>query len=201
MKMTAKPPKDHNPSHLGLNKIFAAILIAGIVALASGFAAKLLLPYYRMHGNMHESMRGKTAYSLDRPEVSPPTAAAAQPQASIAELLATADPEVAGKKAAARCVSCHNFKEGGPNQVGPALWDVVDRAIATEEGFSYSNVLIAKGENGETWSYENLDAFIAAPKTWAPKTKMNFAGISKAKKRADLIAYLRGLSHQPAPLP
>ncbi len=66
-------------------------------------------------------------------------------------------------------------------------------------GYKYSNAL--KGKSGETWSYDNLDAFLAKPKGWAPGTKMAFAGLEKPERRADLIAHLRSLSDNPAALP
>ena len=43
--------------------------------------------------------------------------------------------------------------------------------------------------------------FLASPKAYAPGTKMSFAGISKDAERADVIAYLRTLADDPAPLP
>ena len=67
------------------------------------------------------------------------------------------------------------------------------------EAFAYSNSL--KEKSGETWSYDNLDAFLKKPKSWAPGTKMSFAGLKKPEQRAALIAYLRSLSDSPAALP
>jgi len=34
-----------------------------------------------------------------------------------------------------------------------------------------------------------------------PGTKMTFAGVPRAKERADIIAYLNSLADNPAPLP
>ena len=64
---------------------------------------------------------------------------------------------------------------------------------------AYSKALTSK--SGETWTYENLDGYLANPKGWAPGTKMSFAGVKKLQQRADLVAYLRNLSGNPAPLP
>ena len=126
---------------------------------------------------------------------------AAQPAAdtvSIASLLAAADAS-RGEAAVKACKACHSFDKGGPNKVGPNLFDIVGGAIAGREGFNYSAALKAK--QGETWSYQALDAFLTKPKAFAPGTKMTFGGIKKAKKRADLISYLRSLSDNPAALP
>ena len=102
-----------------------------------------------------------------------------------------------GEKVAKKCKACHVFDEGGKHRLGPVLWDVVGRDIASHEGFSYSSAL--SGLEGE-WTYEKLDQFLAAPKTFLPGTKMVFAGVKKDQDRADLIAYLRSLSNDPKPL-
>jgi cytochrome c len=56
-------------------------------------------------------------------------------------------------------------------------------------------------DKGGAWTFDSLDHFLASPKGFAPGTKMSFAGIAKPGERADLLAYLRGLSDSPAPLP
>ena len=116
----------------------------------------------------------------------------------ISAMLASADP-ANGEKVARKCAACHSFDEGGPNKVGPALWDVVGREIGGHEGYSYSKAL--SGMAGKTWDYEALAGFLANPKEWAPGTKMSYAGIKKEDELADLIAYLRSLSNDPMPLP
>lgn len=116
---------------------------------------------------------------------------------SAVAMLGAADPEK-GKKVARKCVACHSFEKGGPNKIGPNLWDLVGGKQAQAEGYSYSGAL--KGMSG-TWDYAALDAFLHNPKAYAKGTKMTFAGIPKAGDRADLIAYLRGLSDSPKPLP
>ena len=54
---------------------------------------------------------------------------------------------------------------------------------------------------GGTWTYDDLSKFISNPKGFVPGTAMGFAGIQKDSERADVIAYLRSLSENPAPLP
>jgi cytochrome c len=54
---------------------------------------------------------------------------------------------------------------------------------------------------GETWTYEDLDAFIGAPKSWLPGTKMPFSGIKVPIDRGNIIAYLRTLSPNAPALP
>ena len=89
--------------------------------------------------------------------------------------------------------------KGGANKTGPALWDIVERAKASHEGFAYSEG--AKAQSAEKWAYENLDKFIKNPKGYMPGTKMAFGGVKNDKKRADIIAYLASLSDAPKPFP
>lgn len=115
----------------------------------------------------------------------------------IAVLLASADP-AKGQTAAKACMACHDVSSANTNKVGPGLWNVVERPVGAHEGFSYSDALKAKGG---TWTYEELNKFIANPKADVPGTKMGFAGIKDDAKRADVIAYLRTLADAPKPLP
>jgi cytochrome c len=116
----------------------------------------------------------------------------------IATLLQTADP-AKGQAAAKPCLACHIFDKGGQNKVGPNLWGVVNRPIASHEGFAYSDVLKAK--SGQKWTFELLNDFIRDPRSFAPGTKMTYAGMKRDSSRADILAYLRTLSDNPAPLP
>jgi len=141
-------------------------------------------------------------YAIAVPESAPEGGGEAQPAAeSVLPLLASADAS-AGESVFKRCASCHTVENGGPNKVGPNLWDIVDRPIATHEGFSYSGALKEYSEGGQKhWTYEELDHFLANPKGLVPGTAMSFAGLKSVQDRANLIAYLRTLSDQPAALP
>lgn len=126
------------------------------------------------------------------------TAAAPAGGGDLAALLAAADP-AQGQTVAKKCAACHNFEKGGPNKVGPNLWDIVGAKHAHKEDYAYSDAI--KGMADKEWSYAELDAFLTAPKAYAPGTKMTFVGIKKPEDRAALIAYLRSLSDSPKPLP
>jgi cytochrome c len=117
--------------------------------------------------------------------------------AEILPLLAGADPKQ-GEADAALCKVCHSFDKGGPAIIGPDLYDVVGRKIASVEGFNYSPALKAHG--GE-WTYQNLDVWLTNPQAFAAGTIMAFPGVPDIKKRANIIAFLRTLSDNPAPLP
>ena len=130
-------------------------------------------------------------------EVQPEAQGQAPAASGIAALIAAADPE-AGKKVSRKCAACHGFDKGGKNKVGPNLWDIVGQPVAAGEGFKYSSAL--KGLGGD-WSYESLDGFLAAPKSFAKGTKMVFPGLKSEADRANLIAWMRLQSDNPAPLP
>lgn len=129
-------------------------------------------------------------------------AAGGEPAAeeSIAMLMASAD-AASGEKVAKKCAACHTFENGGANKVGPNLWNIVNKPVATVDGYSYSDAMVEFGSGGQVWDYEALDKFLAKPKTLISGTKMGFGGLSKGSDRADMIAYLRSLSDNPAPLP
>lgn len=115
----------------------------------------------------------------------------------LAELLASAD-AAKGEAAHKKCLACHDFSNGGPNKTGPNLWGVVDRPIASHEGFAYSDAL--KAHASDKWTYENIFKFLNNPKGFAPGTKMVLA-VKSPTERANIIAYLRTLSDNPPPLP
>jgi cytochrome c len=115
--------------------------------------------------------------------------AAVEETVSIVELLQTASIEK-GQKVAKKCVSCHSFDAGGANKIGPALYGVVDRTIGQHGGFKYSGAL---ADMGGAWDYDALNGFLENPKKYATGTNMAFAGLRKAKDRANIIAYLDSL--------
>lgn len=136
----------------------------------------------------------------DTPAASPAaTAASTAEDPPIASLLASADPD-RGKADTMKyaCFACHTFTEGGKAGVGPNLWNVVNGPHGHMEGYSYSAALKAKAG---PWTYDELNKWLKTPATYAPGTKMGFAGIASPTDRADVIAYLRSLSANPAPLP
>ena len=119
----------------------------------------------------------------------------------IATLLASAD-AAAGEAVFKKCQSCHTDTKGGPNKVGPNLYGVVERPIASHEGFGYSAAIKDFSEGGsKTWTFENLNHFITAPKKFIPGTAMGFAGLKAEKDRADLLLYLHTMADTPVELP
>jgi len=103
-----------------------------------------------------------------------------------------------GAQIAKQCQICHNLQEGQGAKIGPDLYGVVDRPVASMAGFKYTPALKAKGGK---WTFAALNKWITDPRADVPGTAMTFAGISSDKQRADLIAYLDTLSKSPVPLP
>ncbi|OCO98725.1 MULTISPECIES: cytochrome c family protein [unclassified Ensifer] len=125
----------------------------------------------------------------------------AEVEVDIKPLLLKAD-AAAGEAVFKKCASCHTADKGGANKVGPNLWGLVNRPIASHEGFSYSAGMKTFAEGGKVvWDYDHLSYFIEAPKKHVPGTAMGFAGVKKPDERANLIAWLREQADSPAALP
>lgn len=172
------------------NKIFAAVLVAGIIAMFGGFVAKKLVHPHKLEQN---------AYNIEAMEEGagggPAKAAGPDP---ILALIATAD-VTKGEKIAKACAACHSFNKGGPNGVGPNMWGTVGGPKHHAPGFAYSGALIETG--GTTWTYAEMNKFLWKPKAYAPATKMSYAGLKKAEDRAALLAWMRTQADSPKPLP
>jgi cytochrome c len=135
------------------------------------------------------------------PTSAPATEAAAgpaEPEAPpLPALLAKADAKK-GEQFAKVCQTCHNFEKGAGPKIGPPLYGVVGRPIASVPGFAYSDSLKAVGGN---WTYEALNVMVSNPKKEASGTKMTFPGEKDPQRRADILAYLQTLSDAPVPFP
>jgi cytochrome c len=123
---------------------------------------------------------------------------AADPNLEVAALVAKADP-AKGEADAAICKVCHAFDKGAPSPIGPNLYGVVGRKIASVEGFNYTPAM--KAHASEEWNYAHLDALIHKPAEFAPGTMMAFPGLLDADQRAEVIAFLRTKADTPYPLP
>ena len=118
-----------------------------------------------------------------------------KPKLTFEEELALASVE-AGLKLSKKCTACHSLKSGGPNGVGPTLWNIVNAPKASIDGYSYSNGL---SSIGGSWTVQDLNMWLKSPKKYAPGNKMSFAGLRKAKDRANMVAFLNSISDEPIP--
>ncbi|MDH3596119.1 MAG: cytochrome c family protein [Rhodospirillales bacterium] len=92
----------------------------------------------------------------------------------------------AGKKVFKKCQACHAL-EAGKKKIGPSLHGIFGRKAGSVDGFKFSKAMKA---SDIVWDEENMDKFLAKPKTVLPGTRMVFAGLKKDDQRKNLIAYL-----------
>jgi cytochrome c len=179
-----------------LNKFAGAALFAGLIAMAAWLISAGVYNTEPPHGE-----RAKLHYAVpgaDEADGHGDDGMMAEVEVlSIGALLASGD-AAKGAKVFKKCAACHTPEVGGKNKVGPNLWNIVNRPVASVGDFAYSDAMAGMGGN---WDIELLSAFLADPKATVPGTKMAFKGLSKDGDRANLLLYLNGLSDAPAALP
>lgn len=174
------------------NKIFAALLVAMLVASLSGFISHKLVAPEKLEKNAY------VVEGVGAPVASEAATTAPAGPPPIAPLLAAANLE-AGQKYARVCGTCHSFNKGEPNRVGPNLYGIVGAPHAHAADYTYSDAM--KGMHDHVWDFEELNEFLYNPRAHLPGTKMTYAGIKSDTDRANVIAWLRTLSDSPTALP
>ncbi len=119
------------------------------------------------------------------------------PSVALCSLLlaAASQPAAAGDPAAgksvfqANCSICHTVQPA-QNKIGPTLFGVIGRKTGSVAGYSYSQ---ANQAANVTWNDTTLDKYLESPRGVIPGTKMTYAGVKDAERRADLISYLETL--------
>ena len=174
-----------------LNKIIAAILMVALLVIGLGKIAdgvfhvkKPKNPGYRVE--VESQLASTTSQSTNIIET-----------IDIAAIMALGD-VASGEKIFKKCVACHSINKGGRNKIGPALYNVVGRAVGGVDNYKYSKTLATYGKE---WTFEELNGFLTKPSVYLKGTKMSYAGLRKEKDRASIIKYLNQNSDSPKLLP
>lgn len=93
-----------------------------------------------------------------------------------------------GETAFRHCAGCHTIEKDGDHLLGPNLYGIFGRKIASAKNLHYSDQLSAVTG---VWNQNRLNRYIARPKLAVPGNNMPFPGITSPHLRADLIAWLR----------
>lgn len=109
---------------------------------------------------------------------------------------------------ARQCVSCHlvanaegEVLAGRSGKIGPNLFGLSGRAVASVEDFRYGESVLAAAELGLVWDEESFVAYVLDPTEWLrvklddrrARSKMSFK-VRQESDAADLYAYLAGFA-------
>ena len=174
-----------------LNKIIAAILMVALLVIGLGKIAD---------GVFHVKQPKNPGYQVEvenqvTSEISLTTELVEK--IDIAALMTLGD-IVSGEKIFKKCAACHSINKGGKNKIGPALYNVVGRAVGDVDDYKYSKALASYDKK---WTFEELNGFLTKPSSYLKGTKMSYAGLRKEKDRASIIKYLNQNSDSPKLLP
>ncbi len=170
-----------------INKIIAAILVTILVVFGIGKISDTIFD---------KDDKDIVAYKVEAPE-SETTQASAESSLDMSALLAMGD-VAHGEKVYKKCKACHSIKQGGKNNIGPKLWNVMFRPVGSITDYKYSKALSSYGKE---WSWEEMNGFLIKPSAWIKGNKMGFAGLKNEKDRASVILYLNQNSDNPKTLP
>ncbi|MDC1096040.1 cytochrome c family protein [Pelagibacteraceae bacterium] len=175
-----------------LNKIIAAVLMTALIVIGLGKFTDILF---------HVDKPKESAYKIEGLETIISSSATKEKEieekVDITQLLALGN-VTHGEKIFKKCSACHMIASDGNNMIGPNLWGVIGRKVASLADYKYSKALLAYDKN---WSYEEINGFLVKPQAHIKGTKMGFAGLRKEKDRASVILYLNSKSNTPLPTP
>ena len=174
-----------------INKIIAAVLLIALLVIGIGKISDIAF---------HVDKPEKSAYEVDIQESSQISSAIAEKieeKVDISALLALGDVSH-GEKVFKKCSACHLVNKGGENKIGPALYGVIGRKVASKQDYKYSKAMAAYNKD---WTFEEMNGYLKKPQSYIKGTKMAFAGLRKEKDRASVILYLNQNSDNPLPLP
>ena len=174
-----------------LNKIIAAILMVALLVIGLGKIAD---------GVFHVKKPKNPGYQVEAEiKLTSGTSQATEAieKIDIAAVMALGD-ITSGEKIFKKCAACHSINKGGKNKIGPALYNVVGRAVGGVDDYKYSKTLASYGKE---WTFEELNGFLTKPSLYLKGTKMSYAGLRKEKDRASIIKYLNQNGDSPKLLP
>jgi cytochrome c len=174
-----------------LNKIIAAILMVVLLVIGLG----------KMADGVFQVKKPKNpGYQIDvESQLSSEASQVTEivEKIDITKVMALGD-IASGEKIFKKCAACHSINKGGKNKIGPALYNVVGRAVGGVDDYKYSKTLASYGKE---WTFEELNGFLTKPSSYLKGTKMSYAGLRKEKDRASIIKYLNQNSDSPKLLP
>ena len=175
-----------------INKIVAAVLLVALLVIGIGKLSDVIFYVEKPEkpGYVVEVEQVATAGTETKSDT-------VLEKVDIAALLSMGD-LAHGEKVFKKCAACHSIVKGGKNNIGPALYNVVNRQVGLVDDYKYSKALATYGKN---WTFEELNGYLIKPAKWIKGTKMAFAGLRKEKDRASVILYLNKNSDNPLPLP
>ena len=172
-----------------INKIIAAVLLTVLLVFGIGKISDIIF-----HVNKPDIKGYKVEVKIGDATV---TQASAEGQVDMSALLALGNAED-GKKVFKKCAACHSINAGGGNKIGPKLWNVMFRPVASITDYKYSKALSSYNKE---WTWEEMNGFLIKPAKWIKGNKMGFAGLKSDKDRASVILYLNQNSDSPKTLP
>lgn len=90
------------------------------------------------------------------------------------------------------CRFCHSFEKGAPNAVGPNLYRVFGRRVASAPGFLYSDAFVTAGRSGAVWDDALVEQLLTDPaKFLGGNHRMRFKPIVDPAERKDIVAALK----------
>ena len=174
-----------------LNKIIAAILMVALLVIGLGKIADGVF-HVKKPKNLGYQVEVKGQSTSSKSQI-----AIVEEKIDIVAIMALGD-VASGEKIFKKCAACHSINKGGKNKIGPALYNVVGRAVGGVSDYKYSKALASYGKE---WTFEELNGFLQKPASYLKGTKMSYAGLRKEKDRASIIKYLNKNSDSPKQLP
>ena len=124
-----------------INKIIAAVLVTVLIVLGIGKISDFMFVIDKPT---------VVAYKVEAvDEDGQLSSVSTESKVDISALLAVGSVEH-GQKVFKKCKACHSIKEGGGNNIGPKLWNVMFRPVGAISDYKYSKAL---QEYKKEWNY------------------------------------------------